>query len=83
MEVPITQFRREIFDLVGRALKGEDIVVSHKGQRVRIVPEINPVTRFDKVTKLDFIAPGYSDLIDDAEMKAEMQREWEKDWEDL
>jgi antitoxin (DNA-binding transcriptional repressor) of toxin-antitoxin stability system len=82
MEVPITQFRREIFDLMSRALKGEDIVVSHKGQRVRIVPEVNATTRFDKVTKLDIIAPGYSDLIEDVDMLPEMQREWEKDWDE-
>ncbi len=82
MEVPITRFRRELFDLVGRALKGEDIVVSHKGQRVRIVPEVNPVTRFDRLTPMQIIHPNHPDIMDDAEMKAEMQRKWERDWEE-
>ena len=39
MEVPITQFRREIFDLANRALEGETITVAYKGKRLRIVPD--------------------------------------------
>lgn len=82
MEVPITQFRREIFALMNRALEGENIVVSHKGQRIRIVPEVHPETRFDRLTPMQIINPQFPDLMDDAEMKAEMQAEWEKDWAD-
>ena len=82
MEVPITQFRREIFDLVNRALAGETITVAYKGQRLRIVPEVNPVTRFDRLTPLQIVNPDNPDLMDDAEMKAEMQAEWEKDWKE-
>lgn len=82
MEVPITQFRKEMFALVNRALQGETISVVHKGQRFRIVPEIDPTTRFDRLTPLQIINPDFPDIMDDAEMKAEMQREWEKDWEE-
>ena len=48
-----------------------------------MVPESRPVTNLDKVTKLDFMAPGYDSLIDDADMKAEMQAEWEADWDGI
>jgi prevent-host-death family protein len=82
MEVSITQFRREMFDLVNRALQGETITVTHKGQRFRIVPEVNPATRFDRLTPLQIINPDFPDIMDDAAMKAEMQAEWEKDWEE-
>jgi hypothetical protein len=81
MEVSITRFRREIFDLANRALEGETITVAYKGKRLRIVPEIDPKTRFDRLTPLQIINPDFPDL-DNAEMKAEMQAEWEKDWEE-
>jgi prevent-host-death family protein len=78
LEVPITQFRREIFDLMNRALQGESILVTNRGQRIRIVPEVNPATRFDRLTPMEVVNPAFPDL-DDAEMKAEMQAAWEKD----
>jgi multidrug efflux pump subunit AcrA (membrane-fusion protein) len=83
MEVPITQFRREIFALVNRALEGDTISVSYKGKRLRIVPEVDATTRFDRLTPLQVINPNHPDIMDDAAMKAEMQAEWERDWEDL
>ena len=80
MEVSITQFRRELFSLVNRALDGETVSVTHKGRRFRIVPELEATTRFDRLTPLQIINPEFPDIMDDAEMKAEMQAEWEKDW---
>ena len=82
MDVSITELRRGIFDLANRAIQGETIRFTYKGRSLLMVPETHPGTSLDKVTKLDFIAPGLSDLIDDADMKAEMQAEWEKDWEE-
>jgi prevent-host-death family protein len=82
MEVTITQFRKNLFSLVNRALEGETVSVTHNGRRVRIVPEIDPKTRFDRITPLQVINPEFPDL-DDREMKEEMRKEWEKDWEDL
>jgi prevent-host-death family protein len=81
MEVPITQFRREMFDLVNRALQGEVISVTHKGQSFRIVPEVHPSTRFDRLTRIQ-VLNAESPEIDDSDMKAEMQAEWERDWEE-
>jgi antitoxin (DNA-binding transcriptional repressor) of toxin-antitoxin stability system len=81
MEVPITQFRRDLFELANRALEGETITVAYKGKRLRIVPEVEAATRFDRLTPLQIINPAYPDL-DDVDMKAEMRAEWEKDWEE-
>ena len=81
MEVPITQFRKEMFALVNRALQGETISVVHKGQRFRIVPEVDPTTRFDRLTPLQIIDPEFPNL-EDVDMLPEMQKEWEKDWEE-
>lgn len=81
MEVPITQFRKDIFALANRALEGETITVAYKGKRLRIVPEIDPKTRFDRLTPLQIINPDFPNL-EDVDMLPEMQREWEKDWDE-
>ncbi len=78
MEVPITQFRREIFDLVNRAMAGGEVWVTHKGRRFRIAPEASSSSRLSRVTPLDVVSAGG---LDDPAMKAEMVRSWEKDWE--
>jgi hypothetical protein len=83
MEVPITQFRKDIFALANRALEGETITVAYKGKRLRIVPEIDQKTRFDRVTPLQIINPDFPDIMDDAELKAEMQAEMEADWSEI
>jgi len=82
MEVPITQFRRDIFDLANRALEGETITFTYKGKRLRIVPEtveIDPATRFSRLTPLNGLEfPN----LEDVDILPEMQKEWEKDWEE-
>lgn len=81
MEIPITEFRRDIFKMANRVLAGETITVAYKGKRLRIVPELDPKTRFDRLTPLKVTVPDFPEA-DDAEMKAEMQAEWERDWEE-
>jgi antitoxin (DNA-binding transcriptional repressor) of toxin-antitoxin stability system len=78
MEVPITQFRQKLFDLVNQALDGKEVWVSHKGRRLRLVPEHAP-SKLSRVTQLDVIAPGVD--IDDDSWKVEMTREWERKWD--
>jgi len=78
MEVPITQFRREIFDLVNRAMAGSEVWVTHKGRRFRIAPEGQSSSRLSRITPLDVVSAGG---LDDTALKTEMARSWEKDWE--
>ena len=80
MEVPITQFRREIFSLVNRALEGGEVWVTHKGRRVKIVPEGPPASRLSRISPMEIVNHG-SDVMDDPDLLAEMTRAWEKDWE--
>jgi hypothetical protein len=84
LEVPITQFRREIFALANRALEGETITIAYKGQRLRVVreaQEIDPATRFDRLTPLHIVNPEFPNL-EDVDMLPEMQALWEKDWQE-
>lgn len=82
MEVPITQFRRDIFELANRALDGETITVAYKGKRLTLVPEAQLGSRWEKKTDLKIIHPDHPNL-DDDDLKAEMQADWEKDWAEL
>jgi hypothetical protein len=79
MEVPITQFRREIFSLTNQALDGTEIWVTHKGRRLKLVPEGQPVSRLSRITPLDILAPGAS--LDDDSWKLDMMRGWEQKWD--
>ena len=86
MEVPITQFRREIFSLVTRALDGEEVWVTHKGRRLKIVPEGKPASRLSRITPMEVMVDPKFDTNDPAfkaEMQAEMGKGWESDWEKL
>jgi prevent-host-death family protein len=78
MEVPITQFRQRLFELVNQALDGKEVWVSHKGRRVRIVPEHAP-SKLSRITPMQILAPGV-DLEDDS-WKADMMRAWEQKWD--
>jgi hypothetical protein len=81
MEVSITQFRRQMFDLVNRALDGTEIWVRHKGVRFRIAPEGQVTSRISRITPMEILNPDASDLNDPA-LKAQLQSEMEKAWED-
>ena len=83
MEVSITQFRREMFDLVNRALDGTEVWVRHKGKRFRIAPEGHSTSRLARIKPMEILNPDAPDLNDPqlkAELKSEMERSWESDW---
>lgn len=79
MEVSITQFRRDIFDLVNQALAGSEVWVTHKGRRFRIAPENLSGSRLDRITPLQIVNPQASGL-NDPSLQEEMVRAWERDW---
>lgn len=54
--------------------------MTHKGRRVRIVPEGRPVNPLSRITPVQIVDCGES-IRDDAALLAEMTRSWEADWE--
>ena len=86
MEVSITQFRRDIFSLVTQALDGSELWVTHKGRRLKIVPEGKPISRLSRITPMEVMVDPNFDMNDPAfkaEWLADMEREWQKDWAGL
>lgn len=80
MEVPITQFRREIFTLVNEALDGGEVWVSHKGRRVKLVPEGKRADRLSRITPMEIVNRGEGGL-EKTGLLAEMTQAWEADWD--
>jgi antitoxin (DNA-binding transcriptional repressor) of toxin-antitoxin stability system len=82
MEVSITQFRRDLFALVNRALEGEEVWVAHRGRRFRIAPDRPSGSRLSRLTPLEIIDPEAPDL-NTSSLKDEMEQAWTRDWSDL
>jgi antitoxin (DNA-binding transcriptional repressor) of toxin-antitoxin stability system len=82
MEVSITQFRRDLFALVNRALEGEEVWVAHRGRRFRIAPDRPSGSRLSRLTPLEVIDPQ-SPRLDDSSLQEEMERAWTRDWDEL
>ena len=82
MEVSITQFRRNIFDLINRAMEGSEVWVTHKGHRFKITPDNRPSSRLSRITPLEVINPESPEL-NDPSLQEEMVRAWERDWSTL
>jgi antitoxin (DNA-binding transcriptional repressor) of toxin-antitoxin stability system len=84
MEVTISQFRKQIFSLVNQALEGGEVWFTHKGRRLKVVPEGKPVSKLSRITPMQILIPEDFDIDSPtfkAEFMAEMEREWESDWE--
>ncbi len=82
MEVPISQFRRDLFRLVERASEGEPLTITHRGRRFRVVPDLPTQKGLEALTPLEIVNRKGPDL-DDPTWKEEMIREWESDWSEL
>jgi antitoxin (DNA-binding transcriptional repressor) of toxin-antitoxin stability system len=82
MHVTITQFRRELFRLVDRALAGEAVQFTHKGVVFQIVPESVP-DKLAKLTRQTVVAPESEFSQAGKDLLEEMEAEWQKDWAEL
>jgi antitoxin (DNA-binding transcriptional repressor) of toxin-antitoxin stability system len=85
MDVPVTTFRKQIFELLSRAQRGESISVSYKGERFRIVPELAPKARLDRLIPMQVVHADYPGDHQAArrQIMSEMENEWEQDWSEL
>jgi antitoxin (DNA-binding transcriptional repressor) of toxin-antitoxin stability system len=77
MRVNTTQFRKQLFQIVERALQGEHIEVAHKGRVLRLVPDDKP-SKIARLIPRDTICGSLSDL-DQAQLDLddELRSNWE------
>ena len=80
MKVTSTEFRKDLFQIVERALQGEFVEVVHKGRLVRLVPGDKP-SKLARLIERDTIRGTLADL-DQAqqELDAEVRTAWEEKW---
>jgi prevent-host-death family protein len=85
VKVPISEFRKNLFQLVDQALQGDVVEVTHKGKTIRLVPE-KTGSKLDRLTPIQVYNPAFSKEDHqraNRKLFSEMRREWEKDWSDL
>ena len=80
MRVTTTEFRKNLFQLVESALRGELIEVTHKGRAVRLVPRATN-QKLSRMISRDTIN-GSSDDLERAqrELDEETRLAWEQKW---
>ena len=81
MEVTITQFRRNLFNLVEQAMSGTEVHVTHKGKGFTIKPDRADHDRLSRLTPMNIIVGDLEGASE--QLMKEMEAEWEKDWDDL
>jgi len=81
MDVTISRFRRDLFNLVEAAARGEEITFIHKGIHFKVTPEVE-TDRLSRLTPMQVVNPNTPDL-DGTDLIREMQTAWEKDWASL
>ncbi len=78
MNVTATHLRKDLFHCILLAKQGEEVVITHKGERYRLVPE-TPVSKLDRITPVDDpVDLEWNDPVWE-QAKAEMQAQWEAD----
>ena len=85
MDVSITQFRRELFELVNQAMEGAEVCVVHRGRRFKLLPLDPPAERLSRITRMPIAeaAPQFNENQPDQTLLTEMEKSWEKDWASL
>jgi len=81
MTVTVTDFRKNLFQLVERALNGELIEIVHKNRTIRLAPT-EPKSKMSRLVRRETLncAPEDFDRATRAQ-DDEMRREWEQKWQ--
>lgn len=84
MQYTATEFRKQLFPILERALNGEPVEVTYKGQAVRLAP-VQPRSILDRMVPQDLII-GPDDAAsfqrDSELLLKEMRAAWEADWDE-
>ena len=81
MQITATNFRKDMFQVFDRAKQGEEVLVSHKGEQFRLVPE-KPFDKLSRIRPIQVFHPDSTEA-DEEKMKQDMLAEMEADWNEL
>jgi antitoxin (DNA-binding transcriptional repressor) of toxin-antitoxin stability system len=81
VKVTSTEFRKNLFQIVERAIQGEFVEVLHKGRVVRLVPGNMP-SKLSRLIQRDTIHGTVEDLDrSQRQLDDEMRISWDKKWD--
>ncbi len=81
MQMTITHFRRDLFNVVEQAMNGVEVHVTHKGKGFTLKPDAPPQDRLSRITPMKVIVGDLEEA--QAQLMKEMEAEWEQDWSEL
>jgi antitoxin (DNA-binding transcriptional repressor) of toxin-antitoxin stability system len=80
MAITPTEFRKNVFQFLQRALDGETIEIEQKGQVVQLVPKIRR-SKLDRLVRRDILACAPEELEQvQRELSENLRLEWEHKW---
>lgn len=79
MQITATNFRKDMFQVFDRAKQGEEVLVSHKGEQFRLIPE-KPVDKLSRIRPVPVFHPDSTEA-DERKMKQEILAEMEAEWD--
>ncbi len=81
MKITSTEFRKNLFQIVERAIQGEFVEVLHKGRSVRLVPGDRP-SKMSRLIQRDTIHGTLEDLDrGQRQLDDEMRTSWDEKWD--
>jgi antitoxin (DNA-binding transcriptional repressor) of toxin-antitoxin stability system len=83
MRLTATQFRKSLFPLLERAIRGETVEILYKGTTVKLVPSLSSSKLARAKRQHALLVDPDSIVHSDAGLMAELESEWSKDSGDL
>lgn len=81
MQITATNFRKDMFQVFDLAKQGEEVLVSHKGEQFRLVPE-KPVDKLSRIRPIQVFNPDWTEA-DTERAERDMWDQIEADWNEL
>lgn len=86
VKITITEFRKNLFKLVERAIAGESVEFTHRGTTIQLVIPAGSSSKLERLTPRQVTNTEMSDKQHRAaerKMQAEILAEIEKDWAEI
>jgi antitoxin (DNA-binding transcriptional repressor) of toxin-antitoxin stability system len=83
VKLTATEFRRSLFPLLERVLRGESVEFVYKGSTVKVVAA-HPSSKLARAKRQNALLVDPDSIVhSDAELIGGMESEWRKDWKSL
>jgi antitoxin (DNA-binding transcriptional repressor) of toxin-antitoxin stability system len=80
MKITATEFRKKLFPLLERAIRGETVEILYKGATVKLVPSA-PCSKLARAKRQHALRVDADSIVaSDAGLMAELEAGWGKDW---